>query len=299
MLGCIPRSSPRVDVHSALLMLPGPHLACNAEVDTDVHLPRQPCSAAIWRLWKQPMCGLLTHKGHTGCTTCESVIADAVQTQQAAAACLADADVYLLDDPLSAVDAHVGRHLFQECICGLLAGKTRVLVTHQLQFLPLADLVAVVKHGNISDIGSHDELVARGVNFHEFSLAQEDAEPSNPKEQAKVRLDLPCPDVLLPSKAGSVTLAVVMGSPNGGVNLPEFSIEQDKAEASIQSYVRRQSVQHDSVSRWSTSPGAQCEVSVWHVGFCQSEQCLKSRPKVMPDLACLVVPLRAEAEAVH
>ena len=41
-----------------------------------------------------------------------------------ARACYADADVYLLDDPLSAVDAHVGRHLFDSCMCDLLAGKT-------------------------------------------------------------------------------------------------------------------------------------------------------------------------------
>ena len=79
-----------------------------------------------------------------------------------ARACYADADVYLLDDPLSAVDAHVGRHLFDACMCGLLAGKTRILVTHQLHYLPAADLVAVVKHGTISDIGSYSELVTRG-----------------------------------------------------------------------------------------------------------------------------------------
>lgn len=41
--------------------------------------------------------------------------------------------MYLLDDPLSAVDAHVGRHLFNACICGLLLESTRVLVTHQTQ----------------------------------------------------------------------------------------------------------------------------------------------------------------------
>ncbi len=44
-----------------------------------------------------------------------------------------DADTVLLDDPLSAVDAHVSKFLFDECICGILKGKTRVLVTHQLQ----------------------------------------------------------------------------------------------------------------------------------------------------------------------
>ena len=95
-----------------------------------------------------------------------------------ARACYADADVYLLDDPLSAVDAHVGRHLFDSCMCDLLAGKTRILVTHQLQYLPAADLVAVVKGGSISDIGSHDELVARGVDFHEFQLGDAPSEAS-------------------------------------------------------------------------------------------------------------------------
>ena len=60
-----------------------------------------------------------------------------------ARACYAQADVVLLDDPLSAVDTHVGRHLLDSCICGLLRGKTRVLVTHQLMALASAG----TKHG--------------------------------------------------------------------------------------------------------------------------------------------------------
>ena len=95
-----------------------------------------------------------------------------------ARACYADADVYLLDDPLSAVDAHVGRHLFDSCMCDLLAGKTRILVTHQLHYLAAADLVAVVKGGSISDIGSYHELVSRGVDFHEFQLGDSASEHS-------------------------------------------------------------------------------------------------------------------------
>ncbi|KAK9823545.1 hypothetical protein WJX72_003616 [[Myrmecia] bisecta] len=90
-----------------------------------------------------------------------------------ARACYQDADVYLLDDPLSAVDAHVGRHLMEQCVCGLLAGKTRVLVTHQVQFLPAADLVAVVQQGEIHELGTYQELLARGVDFHEFQAAAE------------------------------------------------------------------------------------------------------------------------------
>ena len=58
-----------------------------------------------------------------------------------ARACYAQADVVLLDDPLSAVDAHVGRHLLDSCICGLLEGTTRVLVTHQLMALASAGAV--------------------------------------------------------------------------------------------------------------------------------------------------------------
>lgn len=63
-----------------------------------------------------------------------------------------EADVYLLDDPLSAVDAHVGKHLFEECIGpkGSLAKKhvTRILVTHQVHFLKEADWIIVFKDVN-------------------------------------------------------------------------------------------------------------------------------------------------------
>jgi ABC-type multidrug transport system fused ATPase/permease subunit len=53
------------------------------------------------------------------------------------------------DDPLSAVDAHVGKAIFDNCVSGELAGKTRVLVTHQLQFLNQADQIIVLKDGRI------------------------------------------------------------------------------------------------------------------------------------------------------
>ncbi|EFN56982.1 hypothetical protein CHLNCDRAFT_143584 [Chlorella variabilis] len=90
-----------------------------------------------------------------------------------ARACYASADVYLLDDPLSAVDAHVGRHLFDRCICGLLVQATRVLVTHQLQYLPAADRVLVLRDGRLAEQGSYQELVARGVDFHQFQHSAE------------------------------------------------------------------------------------------------------------------------------
>ena len=60
-----------------------------------------------------------------------------------------DADIYLLDDPLSAVDAAVGKHLFNRCIKGFLANRIRILVSHQLQFLKQTDYVIVLGNGAI------------------------------------------------------------------------------------------------------------------------------------------------------
>lgn len=55
-----------------------------------------------------------------------------------------DADIYLLDDPLSAVDTHVGSHIFQKAIKGFLHGKVRVLVTHHLEHLTSNDSVLLL-----------------------------------------------------------------------------------------------------------------------------------------------------------
>ena len=70
-----------------------------------------------------------------------------------ARACYAQADVVLLDDPLSAVDAHVGRHLLDSCIGGLLAKATRVLVTHQLHALTAAGALSDPVHVHVYLLG--------------------------------------------------------------------------------------------------------------------------------------------------
>uniref|UniRef100_A0A6Q2XRI0 ABC-type glutathione-S-conjugate transporter n=1 Tax=Esox lucius TaxID=8010 RepID=A0A6Q2XRI0_ESOLU len=80
------------------------------------------------------------------------------------------ADVYLLDDPLSAVDTHVGQHIFERVVGprGLLKDKTRVLVTHGLSYLPQADLILVMVEGEITEMGSYLELMGRKGAFAEF-----------------------------------------------------------------------------------------------------------------------------------
>ncbi|CAK1599798.1 unnamed protein product [Parnassius mnemosyne] len=73
-----------------------------------------------------------------------------------------EADIYLLDDPLSAVDANVGRQLFEGCINGYLRQRTRILVTHQIHFLKAADYIIVLNEGGIENMGTFDELVSSG-----------------------------------------------------------------------------------------------------------------------------------------
>ncbi|XP_054163879.1 multidrug resistance-associated protein 1-like [Oppia nitens] len=87
-----------------------------------------------------------------------------------ARAVYANADIYLLDDPLSAVDAHVGRHLFDRVIGpkGILSNKTRILVTHRVSMLPFVDQIIVLNEGTISEIGTFDELVSNKGDFANF-----------------------------------------------------------------------------------------------------------------------------------
>jgi hypothetical protein len=61
---------------------------------------------------------------------------------------------------ISAVDAHVSKYLFQECIQGAMQGKTRVLVTHQLQYLPQADFIVFLKDGRVHESGTLAALMA-------------------------------------------------------------------------------------------------------------------------------------------
>ena len=66
-----------------------------------------------------------------------------------ARAVYSNADIYLLDDPLSAVDAKVGQHVFETCVHGLLRKKTRIMVTHNLQVQRDADDIVLMKEGTI------------------------------------------------------------------------------------------------------------------------------------------------------
>mmetsp|Transcript_6250 Transcript_6250/g.18862 ORF Transcript_6250/g.18862 Transcript_6250/m.18862 type:complete len:1282 (+) Transcript_6250:91-3936(+) len=93
-----------------------------------------------------------------------------------------DADVYLLDDPLSAVDAHVGKALFEKAICGpLVKNKTRILVTHHLQYIERSDRVVVMEGGKVVADGGYRGLKRKGFNFSFLSLADDSEEKDDDK----------------------------------------------------------------------------------------------------------------------
>ncbi|KAK2111666.1 Canalicular multispecific organic anion transporter 2 [Saguinus oedipus] len=87
-----------------------------------------------------------------------------------ARAVYSNADIFLLDDPLSAVDSHVAKHIFDHVIGpeGVLAGKTRVLVTHGISFLPQTDFIIVLADGQVSEMGPYPALLQCNGSFANF-----------------------------------------------------------------------------------------------------------------------------------
>ncbi|XP_043798878.1 probable multidrug resistance-associated protein lethal(2)03659 [Apis laboriosa] len=108
-----------------------------------------------------------------------------------ARAVYSETEIYLLDDPLSAVDAHVGKHMFEECIVKYLKGKTRILVTHQLQYLQAVDRIIVLKDGAIEAEGSYEKLASMGMDFGRLlekeSEEEEQRSGSNPPSRTTSR----------------------------------------------------------------------------------------------------------------
>ncbi|KAK7333411.1 hypothetical protein VNO80_30181 [Phaseolus coccineus] len=90
------------------------------------------------------------------------------QRVQIARALYQDADIYLFDDPFSAVDAHTGSHLFKECLLDLLKSKTVINITHQVEFLPDADLILVMREGRITQSGKFNDILRSGTDFMEL-----------------------------------------------------------------------------------------------------------------------------------
>ncbi|XP_010843445.1 PREDICTED: multidrug resistance-associated protein 1-like isoform X2 [Bison bison bison] len=98
------------------------------------------------------------------------------------------ADIYLLDDPLSAVDVHVAKQLFEKVIgsSGMLRNKTRILVTHNLTLLPQMDLIVVMESGRVAQMGTYQEILAKTKNLTNLLQAFSEQETAHALKQVSV-----------------------------------------------------------------------------------------------------------------
>ncbi|XP_024641721.1 ABC transporter C family member 10 isoform X2 [Medicago truncatula] len=101
------------------------------------------------------------------------------QRIQLARALYENADIYLLDDPFSAVDAHTAKSLFNEYIMEGLKGKTVLLVTHQVDFLPAFDFVLLMSEGVILQEGPYQQLLTTSQEFQDLVNAHKVTDGSN------------------------------------------------------------------------------------------------------------------------
>ncbi|KAG7207749.1 hypothetical protein KM043_009361 [Ampulex compressa] len=97
------------------------------------------------------------------------------------------ADIYLLDDPLSAVDAHVSKHLFEECIQRYLAGKTRILATHQLQYIKGVDAIILLEQGKMRVFSHYQDLLHSRPEYGELIAAENETSEDSSIEKTVMR----------------------------------------------------------------------------------------------------------------
>jgi ATP-binding cassette subfamily C (CFTR/MRP) protein 1 len=96
-----------------------------------------------------------------------------------------NADIILMDDPLSAVDAHVGRHIMDNAICGLLKDKCRILATHQLHVLDRCDRIIWVEEGRVQAVDTFEALMSQNEGFQQLMKSTKKEEEHEEEEDAE------------------------------------------------------------------------------------------------------------------
>lgn len=146
-----------------------------------------------------------------------------------ARACYRAADIYLLDDPLSAVDAHVGTHIFNKCIGpnSRLANlrATRILVTHQVHFLKEADWLIVLRDGKIEVQGSPMDLARSGVDFAKLVGTDDDQSENDEKSEGGDHMKL---------RKSSVSSTTSKSSKTSSSKSEQFNTADDEIDEGVQ-----------------------------------------------------------------
>ncbi|CAN6221055.1 unnamed protein product [Urochloa humidicola] len=150
------------------------------------------------------------------------------QRIQLARAVYNDADVYLLDDPFSAVDAHTAAVLFYDCVMTALADKTVVLVTHQVEFLTETSRILVMEGGQVSQQGKYSELLESGTAFEKLVSAHQSsitALDTSASQQNQVQGQLVPDENIVPSALQATRQAsdieIAAKAPSAAIQLTE------------------------------------------------------------------------------
>ena len=106
-----------------------------------------------------------------------------------ARALYSDKDIYIFDDPISALDAHVGMKVMKDCILGYLHNKTRILATHALQYISFADRIIYLNKGEIKWIGSYNEIKKQHFFIEFYEKMKEDEKKKKQKEDEEKEND--------------------------------------------------------------------------------------------------------------
>lgn len=156
------------------------------------------------------------------------------QRVQLARALYQDADIYLLDDPFSAVDAHTGSDLFKDYILTALFTKTVIFVTHQVEFLPAADMILVLKEGRIIQAGKYDDLLQAGTDFNALVAAHHEAiEAMDIPNHSSEESDGSVSSVMLSKKCDATGNAIdsLAKEARDGVSAPDQKAIKEKKKA--------------------------------------------------------------------
>ncbi|KAK9542217.1 hypothetical protein VZT92_000096 [Zoarces viviparus] len=157
-----------------------------------------------------------------------------------ARAVYSDKDIFLLDDPLAAVDAHVGKHIFEECIKKELRGKSIILITHQLQYLEFCDDIMLLDDGEVQEAGTHQHLMTANARYAQL-IANYQMEPEDEEEEAS------------PREAAQLREMERRQSTGGGLVNPAFDMSDEKDDGMTTN--QRSPVDDQLVSQESTTQG--------------------------------------------
>ena len=105
-----------------------------------------------------------------------------------ARALYSDSDIYLFDDPISALDVHVGKAVMEEGIVGYLKGKTRIVATHAIAFLKYFDYIYVLDDGRVVEEGDYEYI--SGTEVFKRIKAAEKKQNDKQKEETPEELDI-------------------------------------------------------------------------------------------------------------